>query len=810
MDPLSTTGSIIAVLQLSSKVAKYVSTAAGATKERKRVREEIRAREQILQQLEDEADDSDEGKAWSDTIKTLEAPGAPLGRLAVALTALKIKLEPKKGLDKAFAKLKWPFDEKEVEKIIAAIDREKSLLGLALANDSRKLIHDIKRSAKENGQQLTELIEAIKQTSKDNQDGLADLKDGLASVQGSQARLQDGLDRLQNHQEAREDANERKAILDWLTPIDFASQQSDFINRRQAGTGQWLLDSAEFQTWLRTDKQTLFCPGIPGSGKTILTSIVIEYLYNEFRKGEIQSDGNIGIAYLYCTFRQQDEQKAEDFLSSLLKQLAQGLSSLADSVKSLHNKHEVKRTRPTLDEISKALQSVAALYSRVFIIIDALDEYQAINGGRARFLSEVFNLQANCGANIFATSRFIPEIQERFLLAQLHLGSLAGKRSPTAIRKALTKLSTGSEAYDTAYREAMERIEGQLKDQGELAKQVLSWITCAKRPLTTTELQHALAVEEGNTELDEGNIPQIEDVVSVCAGLVTIDKESDIIRDAKGNYNRTPLSWAAENGHESVVKLLLAAGVKADSKDKWVRTPLSYAAESGHESIVKLLLAAGVEADSKDDWVRTPLSYAAENGYESIVKLLLAAGVEGDLEDNWGRTPLSYAAENGYESIVKLLLAAGVKADLKDKRDRTPLLYAARFGHKAVVKLLLAEGVEADSKGLYDGFRTPLLWAAKNGYKSIVKLLLAAGVKADLKDDCNWTPISYAAENGYESIVKLLLAAGVKADSKDTNFNRTPLSLAAAKGHESVVKLLLAAGIEADSKDSEFWQTPLS
>jgi hypothetical protein len=107
----------------------------------------------------------------------------------------------------------------------------------------------------------------------------------------------------------------------------------------------------------------------------------------------------------------------------------------------------------------------------------------------------------------------------RFLLAQVHLESLIGKRSPKAIRAALEKLPTGSEAYDYAYKEAMERIEGQIADSQDLAKQALGWITCSKRPLTTLELQHALAVEIGQSSLDEENLPDIEDVVSVCAGF---------------------------------------------------------------------------------------------------------------------------------------------------------------------------------------------------------------------------------------------------------------------------------------------------
>jgi hypothetical protein len=52
--------------------------------------------------------------------------------------------------------------------------------------------------------------------------------------------------------------------------------------------------------------------------------------------------------------------------------------------------------------------------SRVFIIIDALDECQVSNGCRTTFLAEIFNLQAKSGANVFTTSRFIPEITEKF------------------------------------------------------------------------------------------------------------------------------------------------------------------------------------------------------------------------------------------------------------------------------------------------------------------------------------------------------------------------------------------------------------
>lgn len=199
-------------------------------------------------------------------------------------------------------------------------------------------------------------------------------------------------------------------ILNWLTLNDYGPQHSDFLKRRQPGTGQWLLDSAQYKTWALTSQQTLFCPGIPGAGKTILTSIVIDSLSERF-----QNDAGIGIAYVYFNYKQNtNKQNVNNLLSSLLKQLSQERPSLPDSVKTLHAQHGNKRTQPSTNELSRALQSIAAMYSRVFIIVDALDECQASDGCRARFLSEIFTLQAKTGANIFATSRHISNIEREF------------------------------------------------------------------------------------------------------------------------------------------------------------------------------------------------------------------------------------------------------------------------------------------------------------------------------------------------------------------------------------------------------------
>ncbi|KAH6694358.1 heterokaryon incompatibility protein-domain-containing protein [Leptodontidium sp. MPI-SDFR-AT-0119] len=93
----------------------------------------------------------------------------------------------------------------------------------------------------------------------------------------------------------------------------------------------------------------------------------------------------------------------------------------------------------------------------------------------------------------------------------------------------------------------------------------------------------------------------------------------------KSQYGLTPLSWAAGNGYNDVVNLLLAKdGIDPDLKDnQYSRTPLSWAARIGYEAIIKLLLETSkVEVDSKDNFSRTPLSWAAKTGREAIIKLL--------------------------------------------------------------------------------------------------------------------------------------------------------------------------------------------
>src|SRR5271156_1760667 len=110
----------------------------------------------------------------------------------------------------------------------------------------------------------------------------------------------------------------------------------------------------------------------------------------------------------------------------------------------------------------------------------------------------------------------------RFLLARLHIDSLLDKRNKQKVLSTLDRLSKGSAKLGDAYSEAIKRIDGQLDEDRLLARRALSWITYAQRLLTTKELCHVLAIEQGDKALNSDNIYDVEDVISVCAGLVTV------------------------------------------------------------------------------------------------------------------------------------------------------------------------------------------------------------------------------------------------------------------------------------------------
>lgn len=112
-------------------------------------------------------------------------------------------------------------------------------------------------------------------------------------------------------------------------------------------------------------------------------------------------------------------------------------------------------------------------------------------------------------------------------MARLYLDTLVKKTTRRKIKNALETLPEG---LDSIYEELMNRVKLQNPhDHAELAMRVLGWICYTSRPLTVVEMQNALAVEPDDTCLDDDGIPNRDLLVSVCAGIVMINDNSDTI-----------------------------------------------------------------------------------------------------------------------------------------------------------------------------------------------------------------------------------------------------------------------------------------
>jgi hypothetical protein len=166
----------------------------------------------------------------------------------------------------------------------------------------------------------------------------------------------------------------------------------------------------KFQSWLDGKYPVLFCTGIPGAGKTMIASVVIDYIKKRVRNDEVS------VAYIYCRHSLRQEQRPIDLYASILKQRVQAEAAVPDSLNKLYDAYLESGTRPTFDEIFDILTPEKFRNREVFLVVDALDECldKGADGEDEIIISKLLVLGESGVFRLMATSRPIPSITNMF------------------------------------------------------------------------------------------------------------------------------------------------------------------------------------------------------------------------------------------------------------------------------------------------------------------------------------------------------------------------------------------------------------
>ncbi|KAJ7145178.1 hypothetical protein C8R43DRAFT_1070316 [Mycena crocata] len=486
---------------------------------------------------------------------------------------------------------------------------------------------------------------------------------------------------------------DRGLILDWISPINDFAKHLDLLCARQAGTGDWLLRTTTFDSWLDGSGKALWLSGIPGAGKTVLASMIIEHLSN------IQQPTRIGLAWVYFDYKEESTQTPHAIFLSITRQLADSSPELYNHFRSVD--HQNPHSRPSPDDLLSD-DILMRGFEQAFVVVDALDECAEAN--RDIFLEMMARLQAS-GANILITSRehvydhittsalndvervdiradpedlakyvagcmqkqtrlaniVSPSLRQdivttitdscegMFLMARLQIESLR-KHTTAASESIRTALQILPTTIHGIYDEAIHRIE--TNDRSEDALSVVSCLIHARRPLKVEEVQHFLAIRPGV----EDHITDRDALISMCAGLVIVD-DKDIIRlvhfTAQEYFEQRHQALFPRGDEEMGRKCLAYLSLDA------LRDSKSFGTNNAHFSLDYIV----------ENWHFRVLPH------QNALRELLLGNPNFDVEDSNGKTPLMCASERGYESAVKFLLDHG--SDVNGPGGRSTALILA-------------------------------------------------------------------------------------------------------------------------------------
>lgn len=200
----------------------------------------------------------------------------------------------------------------------------------------------------------------------------------------------------------------QKDIERWLSPPEPSTNYNKALQQRQEGTGLWFLQSDVYARWKTHQTSTLWIQGIPGCGKTILSSTIIEDLKNSLN--------STALLYFYFDFVDSQKQTLENMIHSLISQLYHECTDTRNIVDSLYSSSKNGLDQPSCGSLLQLFSEMIASQESICIVLDALDECSTRAGSHSEgLLSWMEDLMGDKqrGIHLLVTSRPEQDIQSK-------------------------------------------------------------------------------------------------------------------------------------------------------------------------------------------------------------------------------------------------------------------------------------------------------------------------------------------------------------------------------------------------------------
>jgi hypothetical protein len=374
MDGLSAAASVISVLQLSDRVItvcwEYCKTAKHAKKDILEVRTAVKDLKNVLDDIqmliENDGDVEDRRPVLNTLTATFKSCETALQEIAKELGMTfdaDVNTENAKvGFRK---KASWPWKEKGVSKILQTIEKYKTTFILAINGDTLQLLRAVQEC--------------------------------VHNVSGSVRDISESVQTMTI-------STRHEKIIKWLkNSIDPSLNHNSARKKHEPTTGDWLLESELFATWKTMKNGSLWLYGMPGAGKTILCSTIIDQV-----KSLCAGDAAYRYAYFYFDFNDAQKQTVAGMLSSLIAQLS--VPELPKEVDELYKQCNHGEQQPGEKNLVTTLIALLGSGShQTYLIMDALDECSE-KEGLFKTIRRV--IQTSAQVNVLVTSREDHDITE--------------------------------------------------------------------------------------------------------------------------------------------------------------------------------------------------------------------------------------------------------------------------------------------------------------------------------------------------------------------------------------------------------------